>query len=101
MSGLTVFVTAVTKGAGISKKSGAPKPYSFAQVHYLVPAESFVNDDNNIQKLGLEEKTISMKDDAALFAQFGNVEFPVNLNLILDADPKNPSRNVVVDFADA
>ncbi|MER0370180.1 hypothetical protein [Vibrio vulnificus] len=100
MSTLNVFVTAVTKGSGISKKSGAPRPYSFAQVHYLVPAKGFVNDDNNIQKLGYEEKTISMKDDQALFNQFGSVNFPCNLQLIMDSDPENPSRNIVTDFAD-
>jgi len=98
MSGLTVLASAVTKGSGISKKTGTPKPYSFAQVHYLVPAKSFVNDDNNIQKLGMEEKTISMKDDSVLFAQFSDIQFPCNLKLILDADPENPSRNIVVDF---
>lgn len=101
MSQLTVFVTAVTKGAGISKKTGTPKPYSFAQVHYLVPAKGFVNDDNNIQKLGFEEKTISMKDDQSLFNQFSTAAFPGNMTLILESDPENPSRNIVTDFADA
>lgn len=59
-----------------------------------------MNDDNNIQKLGYEEKTISMKDDQSLFNQFGSVQFPCNLQLIMESDPKNPSRNIVTDFSD-
>ncbi|MBD8514472.1 hypothetical protein Q4491_04390 [Photobacterium sp. 2_MG-2023] len=101
MSGLTVLVSGVTMGKGISKKSGQPKPYAFAQVHYLVPAKSFLNDDNNINKLGLEEKTISMSENASLFAKFGELTFPTQLKLSLDADPENPSRNIVVDYAKA
>lgn len=101
MSGLTVLVSAVTMGSGISKKSGQPKPYSFAQVHYLVPAKDFQNADNNISKLGLEEKTISMADDKALFAKFASLSFPTQLKLTLAADPENPSRNIAVDYIKA
>ncbi|MGF1863280.1 hypothetical protein [Photobacterium profundum] len=100
MANLTVFVSGVTKGSGISKKSGTPKPYSFANVDYLIPAKNFQNDDNDIRKLGMEVKSISMKDDMNLFAQFGSVSFPCQLNLILEANPENPSQNIVVDFAD-
>lgn len=98
MTKLTVNCCGVTMGSGVSNKSGSPKPYAFAQVHYLISAKNFQNDNTNIQKLGCEEKTISMKFDQSLFNAFSSVEFPCVLELHLDADPENPSRNIVCDY---
>lgn len=100
MSKLTVVVVGVKLGAGTSNKSGTPKPYSFASVSYLVPAKGFQNDQHNIQAAGYEVKDIDMANDPQLFAKFQNgCQFGQEVNLIMDANPENPSRNIVVDFS--
>ncbi|WP_322784246.1 hypothetical protein [Photobacterium obscurum] len=101
MTTLTVMVIGAVLGSGVSKKSGSPKPYQMANISYLAPAEGFMNDDHNIQRCGMDVKQIPMVFDNNVYAQFARVEYPVQLQLILEPDPKNPTRNVVVDFADA
>ncbi len=98
MTTLKVMVTGASLGAGVSKKSGTPKPYQMANVTYLAVAESFQNEDHNIQRCGLTEKQIPMVYTNELFKQFATVTFPAELELILQPDPQNPTRNVVTDF---
>jgi hypothetical protein len=92
---LNVTVLAASMGHGISSKSGAPKPYSFAYVEYLVPCESYIQGDHNIQKHGSQVKQIDMSNNQALFDKFKAVELPKSLQLEMSADPANPSRNIV------
>ncbi|MBY5949313.1 hypothetical protein [Photobacterium rosenbergii] len=98
MTTLTVMVTGAVLGSGISKKSGSPKPYQMANVMYLAPSESFQNDDHNIQRCGMQEKQIPMVFNQNVYAQFAQLSYPLQLQLILEPDPSNPTRNVVVDF---
>ncbi|MEL6117798.1 hypothetical protein P0Y67_21615 (plasmid) [Photobacterium sp. SP02] len=101
MSTLTVLAMGASMNKGISRRSGSPRPYNFAQVDYLVPAKTFVNEEHDMQKCGLEKKGIPMKEDLTLLAKFAQLTFPVELKLTLEADPENPSRNIVVDYAKA
>lgn len=94
-----IIVVSAKLGNGTSNKSGSPKPYQFANVTYLKNAESFVNDQHNIQMVGFDAQEINMLFDNALFEKFkASCPFGRTVDLILDADPQNPSRNVVVDF---
>ena len=94
-----VTVIATKFGSGTSNKSGQPKPYKFANVSYLKQAEDFINDHHNIQCAGFEVKEVNMSFDQALYQKFRtNCPFGQPVNLILDADPENPARNVVTDF---
>ncbi|WP_047708554.1 hypothetical protein [Plesiomonas sp. ZOR0011] len=97
MSTMLVNVIRAEIASGISKKSGTPKPYSFARVIYQTQAESFVSDDHNIQRSGLEEKEISMINDMSFYSRLIQ-NIPAQMNLILSPDPKNPARNIVSDF---
>ncbi|MDV5168806.1 hypothetical protein [Photobacterium rosenbergii] len=100
MTTLNVMVTGAVLGSGVSKKSGSPKPYQMANVMYLASAESFQNDDHNIQRCGMQEKQIPMAFNQNLYAQFAGLSYPTQLQLVLEPDPQNPTRNVVVDFKD-
>ncbi len=94
-----VIVIGAKLGTGTSNKSGTPKPYQFANVTYLKNAEPFQNEQHNIQMAGYDTQEINMIFDNNLFVQFRDTcPFGTPVNLILDADPQNPSRNVVVDF---
>lgn len=94
-----VIVIGAKIGNGTSNKSGSPKPYSFANVTYLKNAESFTNDQHNIQMTGYDTQELSIVNDINLFNRFkDSCPFGQPVHLILDADPQNPSRNIVTDF---
>ena len=94
-----VIVIGAKFGTGTSTKSGSPKPYQFANVSYLKNAESFQNEQHNIQMAGYDVQELSTLFDAALFERFkSQCPFGQKVHLMLVADPQNPSRNIVVDF---
>lgn len=94
-----VIVVSVKLGSGTSNKSGAPKPYKFANVTFLKEATDFVNDQHNIQMAGYDTQDVSMVFDSNVFNKFKtNLPFLQPVNLILSADPENPARNVCTDF---
>ena len=94
-----VIVIGAKFGNGTSNKSGSPKPYQFANVTYLKNAESFQNEQHNIQMAGFDTQELAVVYDAALFERFkSHCPFGQPVHLLLDADPQNPSRNIVVDF---
>ena len=94
-----IIVIGAKFGSGTSTKSGSPKPYQFANVTYLKNAESFANEQHNIQMAGYDTQEINTLFDNNLFERFKNdCPFGQPVHLILDADPQNPSRNIVVDF---
>lgn len=97
MSTMLVNVVRAEIANGVSKKSGTPKPYSFANLIYQVPAESFISEDHNIQRSGLSEKEISTIYDMSFYTRLIQ-HIPAKMNLILSPDPKNPARNIVSDF---
>ncbi|MCJ8318742.1 MAG: hypothetical protein MJK12_03860 [Colwellia sp.] len=94
-----ITILSVKLGSGTSNKSGAPKPYQFANVTYAKQAQDFVNDQHNIQMAGFETQEVNMAFDITLFNNFKqNCPFLTPVNLILDADPENPARNIVSGF---
>jgi|GEM_PF-1386153 len=97
LKGITILT--VKFGSGTSSKSGRPKPYKFANVTYLKPATDFINDDHNIQQAGFDVQEVNMAFDIGLFNDFkSNCPFLQPVNLMLDADPENPARNIVSGF---
>ncbi|WP_270693847.1 MULTISPECIES: hypothetical protein [unclassified Aeromonas] len=65
MSLLTaVLVTRVTHGYGVSRKSGAPVPYDFAQVEYLAPANNVNKPECNIHSWGYEVRQLALRNDS-------------------------------------
>ena len=94
---LQVKLLCVSKGEGVSTKTGSPKPYSFAYVEYLAPAENFIQGDHNIQKSGFQAMQINMVNSQEVFEKFRVVKPLTDVELILSADPQNPSRNIVTD----
>jgi hypothetical protein len=94
-----ITLLSVKFGSGTSNKSGQPKPYKFANVTYLKAAKDFINDQHNIQMAGFEVQEVSMAFDIGLFNEFkANCPFLQPINLMLDADPENPARNIVSGF---
>lgn len=94
---LQVTLLCASKGEGISTKSGVPKPYSFAYVEYLIPAQNFIQGDHNIQKNGFEVKQIGMINNQEAFQKFQNVKPLTQVELVLSANPEDPSKNIVTD----
>lgn len=94
-----IVILSVKHGSGTSNKSGQPKPYKFANVTYLKAATDFMNDQHNIQQAGFDVQEVNMEFDIGLFNDFKqNCPFLQPVNLILDADPENPARNIVSGF---
>lgn len=94
---LQVTLLCASKGEGVSTKSGAPKPYNFAYVEYLVPAENYIQGDHNIQKNGFQAKQIEMVNSQDMFQKFNLVKPLTKIELILSANPQDPSKNIVTD----
>lgn len=91
-------VTGITKGSGISRKSGTPKPYDFAQISYLVGATSISKEETNITNYGYDVRIIGIRNDVQTIDLLKNMPFLESVNLVLEADPSNPSRNIVVGW---
>ncbi|WP_159656613.1 hypothetical protein [Vibrio atypicus] len=95
---LTVIVIGCEHSQGLSKKDDTP--YNFAQVNYLASNEGWKSAKGQCKASGLTQKQIAMSPNPALVAQFIEMapEFPCKCELVLDADPQNPARNIVVDI---
>ena len=94
---LQVQLLCSSMGKGVSTKSGQPKPYNFAYVEYLIPAENFIQGDHNIQKNGMQVKQISMLENQELYNKFSSIQPLKKVELVLSADPSNPAKNIVTD----
>lgn len=95
--GLQVTILCASMGAGTSVKTGIPKPYSFAYVEYLIPAKNFIQGDHNIQKSGFEVKQIGLLNTQDVFQKFTLIKPLTEVELILSANPEDPSKNIVTD----
>ncbi|MCG9736074.1 hypothetical protein MTF66_05200 [Pseudoalteromonas sp. 2CM39R] len=97
---MKVILLSAAMGRGVSSKSGAAKPYSFSSISYLVPEKDFIQGDHNIQKCGFEPKSLSMREDQALYNKFKKIteeQGICEVDLTLEPDPENMSRNIVSD----
>lgn len=93
-----IGVVSVIKGSGISRKSGAPKPYDFAQLEYVVPAKSITKEETNIINYGFDVRNVGVMNNHAVIEDLKNIPFLQPVKLLLEADPENPSRNVVTGW---
>ena len=99
MSEITgVIVMCVTHGKGISRKSGSPKPYDFANLEYIVPADNVDMAECTIRNWGFQAKSFPVKNDPAVLAHMAVCPKLVPVTLILESDPRDFSKNIVVGF---
>lgn len=98
MGKLTVLVIGCEHSQGLSKSND--KPYNFAMVNYLKPNEGWNSQKGSCNAYGLMQEKIAMTVTGGLLSEFEKLEsqFPLMCDLILDADPSNPQRNIVVDI---
>ncbi|PAJ71882.1 hypothetical protein CJF42_24305 [Pseudoalteromonas sp. NBT06-2] len=95
---MKVTLLSASLGKGVSKKTGVPKPYEFASLEYAVKAKDFSNDDHNIQKCGVEVKTVEIAYDQALYNNIKSITDQEGITLVdltLEPNPENMSRNIV------
>ncbi len=95
---LKVVVIGCEHSQGLSKKNDTP--YNFAQVNYLAQNQGWNSEKGQCKAIGLTVQQIAMNPTPALLAEFNKLEsqFPMKCELMLDADPQNPARNIVVDI---
>lgn len=96
MSG--IVLARVTHGVGVSHKTGKPVPYDFAQAEYLAPASNIDKPECKISSWGFELKQIGIRNDVMTIKAMSEAPKLVEINLILEPDPQNPTRNVVVGW---
>ena len=97
---MKVILLSAAMGRGVSSKSGAPKPYAFSSISYLVPEEDYINGDHNIQKCGFQPKSVEILEDQALYNKFKTITAEhgiCEVDLTLQPDARNMSRNIVAD----
>ena len=83
---------------GVSRKTGIPKPYDFAQISYLIPATSISKEETNITNYGYDVRQLGVRNDPQTIDLLKNMPFMETVSLILEADPTNPSRNIVTGW---
>ena len=54
--------------------------------------------DHNIRAYGFEARSINCLDTAEVESRLAKIAFGEEVTLLMDADPDNPARNVVVGF---
>lgn len=77
---------------GVSTKSG--KAYDIAEVTYAIPAEPKETSDYVYRAVGYQVRTIPL--DPSYLSRFSDVKPFAPCDLVLEPDPRNPSRNRVV-----
>lgn len=93
-----VVVMCVTHGKGVSRKSGSPKPYDFASLEYIIPADNVDMAECNIRNWGFQVKSFPVKNEPAVLAHMAVCPKLVPVTLILESDPRDFSKNIVVGF---
>lgn len=93
-----VLVFCITKGKGISRKSGSPRPYDFATMEYIVPATGIDMPDCTIISRGYQAKSLGIKNEPAVLATLANCPTLVPVTLVVEFDPTDFSKLLVVGF---
>lgn len=93
-----VIVMCVTHGRGVSRKSGSPKPYDFASLEYIVQADNVDMAECKISNWGFQAKSFPVKNDPTVLAHVALCPKLVPITLILESDPRDFSKNIVVGF---
>lgn len=85
-----VLVLNVQHAYGKSKKTGAD--YDICTLTYGVPFKEQYGDSRTVVGLGYTTQEIALEPDAML--QFQDHALPAELDLIVEADPRNLNRNI-------
>lgn len=98
MGKITVIVIGCEHSKGLAKVTN--KPYDFAMANYLKPNEGWNSEKGRCTPYGFIQEQISMSTNPSLLVEFQKLQdkFPLVCDLMLDADPSNPQRNIVVDI---
>lgn len=95
---ITVVVIGITYMKGTSEK-GKGSPYEFSQISYLKPCNPhFKNGYMERKEAGFDVATISFSSDPVLWPEFAMMRFGEKVTLILQPDPKDIQKSIVVGF---
>lgn len=94
---MKVTILGVNQREGVSAGNG--RPYNICVLNYVIPDESGQkkNDDGSIRwtytGYGLQVRELPL--NPSVLHSFADLEFPKQVDLVLEPQPTNPSRNWV------
>lgn len=89
---MKVIVCGVMRRSGTSAKT--QKAYDMCQVTYLRPIKPKQTD--SMVYVGFGHEAVTLDLDPSCLKQFGNRQFPAEMDLLIEPMGENPARNWVV-----
>jgi len=87
---MKVLVLNAQRAKGVSKKNG--NDYDICTVQFGIPIENVSREGRQVIGYGINPQEIAL--DPAALKDFSSYEFPVELDLIIEPDPRNMNRNI-------
>jgi hypothetical protein len=88
---MKVLVLNAERAKGVSAKNN--REYDICTVTYCTPVENVSKENRQVVGYGLRAQELGL--DPAVLKQFARHEFPAELDLIIEPDPRNMNRNLV------
>jgi len=85
-----VLVINVQRAYGVSKKTGSE--YDICSLTYGAPFKEQHGDTRTVTGSGWTPQEIAL--DPSVMSQFKDIKLPSELDLIVEADPRNLNRNI-------
>lgn len=89
---MKVLVLGVVRMHGVSTKTGSPKPYDMTRISYCVPVQIMETTNRTMLGHGFEVRDLDL--DPQALADFRDIKFPAQLDLVVEVDPANLRRNI-------
>ena len=89
-------VLSVSRRAGVSfKKVATGTPYDICSLVYMISIENQKTANSEFSGFGFETRELPISDPKVI-DQFSELKLPCDVEVDVQPDPRNPSRNVVM-----
>jgi len=88
---MKVLVLNAERAKGVSPKNN--REYDICTVTYCIPVENVSRENRQVVGYGLRAQELGL--DPSAMSQFSKYEYPIELDLIIEPDPRNMNRNLV------
>jgi hypothetical protein len=87
---MKVLVLNVQRAKGVSAKNN--REYDISTVTYCTPVENVSRENRQVTGYGFNASELGL--DPSALPQFSKHEFPCELDLVIEPDPRNMNRNL-------
>lgn len=87
---MKVLVLNAQRAKGVSQKNG--REYDICTIEFCSPVENVSKENRQVIGYGMRSQEIGL--DPAALKEFANHQYPLELDLKIEPDPRNMNRNI-------